>query len=408
MLLQDLKKLNLPEEPGAYYFKKGREVLYVGKATSLRDRVKSYFNKDLVVGRGERIVSMVELADTVEFQKTDSVLEALILEAKEIKRLQPKYNAREKDNKSFNYVVITKDEFPKVEVVRGRSLIEDESLAKNAKHSFGPFPHGTELREAMKIIRKIFPYRDAKCKEGSGKACFNYQIGLCPGPCVGVISKTEYGKTIKEIKLLFEGKKKKVVAELEKEMKGYAKAQDFEKARLIRNRIFALNHIQDVALIKDSGRFDVHEISYRVEAFDVAHLAGQDTVGVMTVVEDGESSKNEYRKFKLKGVSATKSDDTGNLREILERRLKHLDWPMPNLIVIDGGKAQLNLATKVVAESNLKISVVSVVKDEFHRPREILGDKKIARLREKEILLANAEAHRFAIKFHRQRRDKVI
>lgn len=405
MLSQDLKQFNLPDQPGVYYFTrrtKGREeILYVGKATSLRDRVKSYFNKDLIAGRGPRIVAMVEQAENVKFIKTDSVLEALILEALEIKKYHPDYNVREKDDRSFNYVIITNDEFPKLEVVRGRALIEDEFIAKRTKYSFGPFPHGSELREALRLIRKIIPYSDNKCRAGSGKPCFNYQIGLCPGVCIGAVSKTAYGQTIRNLKLLFEGKKKQIITNLEKEMKVLAKKQDFEQAKIVRNRIFALNHIQDVALVKNHQSTGEQNITYRIEGYDIAHLSGQNTVGVMVVWEDGEINKSAYRKFKLRGASASKADDIGNLKEILERRLRHTEWPLPNLIVIDGGKAQLNLAKKAVKASNFMIDVVSVVKDEHHQPREILGDKKIATEKGKEIILADSEAHRFAVKYHR-------
>jgi len=492
MDLQDLKKLNLPDEPGVYYFtrqnfskknlgglKQRKVFLYIGKATSLRDRVKSYFSKDLIVGRGPRIVTMVELADGVEFTKTDSALEALILEAHEIKKYQPKYNAREKDNKSFNYVVITKDDFPKVEVVRGRTLIEDESTknigvthlsvvrgASEAcdqvvhngtvqkqtsevtkkciksvtpiKYSFGPFPYGSELREAMKIIRKILPYSDSKCKTllgkpakvlggkiSAGKPCFNAQIGLCPGVCTGAITKIEYAQTIKNLKKLFEGKKKDLIKDLERQMKLLASKQEFEKANLIKRKIFALTHIQDVALIKHRAK-EGQTSMFRIEAYDIAHLSGKDTVGVMTVVLDGEADKSSYRRFTIRGSrikdkipvfigmtmrrlgEEVQINDVANLKEILSRRFSHDEWPLPQLIVLDGGKAQLNAAQNILNVFNLDIPIVSVVKDEYHHPREILGNRKIISKWEREIILANSEAHRFAIHFHRQIRGRVI
>ena len=178
----ELKKYKVPDEPGVYLFKKGRKILYIGKATSLRDRVRSYFSLDLVNGRGSAIVAMVAEANSLAYRRTDSVLEALILEANEIKKNQPIYNSKEKDDKSYNYITITKEDFPKVLVTRGSG-------------TFGPFPHGAELKEALKIIRKIFPYRDDKCKL-IGKPCFNAQLGLCPGPCAGWILKKDYRKII--------------------------------------------------------------------------------------------------------------------------------------------------------------------------------------------------------------------
>ena len=162
MKREDLKKYDLPDEPGIYLFRKGRKVLYVGKATSLRDRVRSYFAGDLSETRGARIVGMVGMATSLTWQKTDSVLEALILEASEIKRRQPPYNVDEKDNKSFNYVVITKEDFPRVLVVRGRELFQKWDQ-KTIKNLFGPFPGGFALQEGIKIVRRIFPFRDSKC-----------------------------------------------------------------------------------------------------------------------------------------------------------------------------------------------------------------------------------------------------
>lgn len=396
MKLADLKQFNLPDGPGVYFFKKGKEILYVGKATSLKDRVKSYFARDIVVTRGPKIQKMLEEATSVEVVQTDSVLEAIILEANQIKKHQPVANTKDKDDKSYNYVIVTKEDFPKILVVRGKNLgVVEEKILK----TFGPFPHSSELREALKIIRKIFPYRDNKCKFG-GRPCFNAQIGLCPGPCAGRISKTEYRKIIRNFSLFFEGKKDKVIKNLENEMKSHAKKHEFEEAEKVKRKIFSLEHIQDIALIKR----DVERIGptgFRIEAYDIAHLSGRDVVGVMTVVEDGEVNKSQYRKFKIK---ADKNDDTKNLKEILERRLNHPEWPLPQLIVIDGGVGQLNAGREVIKKHNLNIEVVSVVKDERHKAREILGltDKTL----EKAIILANAESHRFAIGYHRKLRSK--
>src|SRR3989344_7336779 len=151
MKSQYLSKLNLPDTPGVYFFKQEKQILYIGKATSLKDRVKSYFARDILLTRSPLIAKMLEEANKIEFIQTDSVLEALLLEAHEIKKHQPLYNSKEKDDKSYNYITITKEEFPKVVVTRGSGI-------------YGPFPYGGELKEALKIIRKIFPYRDDKCK----------------------------------------------------------------------------------------------------------------------------------------------------------------------------------------------------------------------------------------------------
>ena len=401
-----VKKIKqFPNTPGVYFFLgPKRKILYVGKATSLKSRVRSYFQSDLAETRSPLIAKLVKRAETITFEKTDSVLEALILEAHYIKKFQPPYNTDEKDDKSFNYVVITKEDFPRVLVVRGKDLAE-QFPKKKTKYQFGPFPQGTSLREAMKLVRKIFPFRD-NCTPAQRKLCFNAQIGLCPGVCSGIVSKKEYGKTIRNIKLFFEGKKKLLVIGLKRDMRSYAKQQEFEKAARARKSLFALTHIQDIALIKRELKIPHHGMAgaFRVEAYDVAHLSGTGTVGVFTVVEDGQAKKSDYRMFRIR--SAPKGSDTDALKEVLLRRLRHGEWPLPQLFVTDGGVGQKNAAEAILRKAGVEVPVVSVVKDEHHRPREILGEGDTKHRREREILLANSEAHRFAIKYHRKVRGR--
>ncbi len=382
--------------------------MYVGKATSLKDRVRSYFSKDLSNTRGPRIRVMVEEADTITWEATDSVLEALILEANLIKKHQPPYNAREKDNKSYNYLVITQEAYPRVLVVRGRELFQHWQ-EKDIKKLFGPFPEGGALKVAMKLVRKIFPFRDA-CQIAAlqklPKPCFNRQLGLCPGVCDGTCGKSEYARIIKHIMLLFSGKKSTLLKELEKAMHTAAKNEAFESAAHLSKQVYALTHIRDVALIKG----DFHSVggesgNVRIEAYDIAHLAGKATVGVMTVVEHGETKPADYRKFNVHTVG---NDDTKALREILERRFTHTEWPVPQLVVVDGGKGQLAMATRTLEKLGISVPVVSVLKDEYHKAKEILGDSTKKQAYQREILLANAESHRFAIGFHRKKMRRSL
>ena len=297
-------------------------------------------------------------------------------------------------------------------VVRGRELYQNWNDTK-IKNLFGPFPHGLQLREAMKIIRRIFPYRDAKCtpcgtgKNKACKACFNRQIGLCPGVCTGEISKTEYAKVIRDIRELFSGNFKGLKRRLAKEMQELSKTEKFEQAEIRRRQVSALEHIRDVALIKDERRIapggTVRANSTRIESYDVAHTGGSETVAVMTVVEDGEPQKSDYRKFRIR--SAT-NDDTASLREALTRRLNHPEWPLPRVFVVDGGKGQVNAARKILDEVGINAPVVGVVKNEFHRPEKLIGDSKAIADFEKDILLSNNEAHRYAITWHRKRLGK--
>ena len=186
MKLKNLQKLDIPKNPGVYRFMDNSEVLYIGKATDLRSRVRSYFGADLIETRGPHIVDMVTKAKTIKWQETDSVLEALILEANEIKKNQPYYNTKEKDNKSYNYVVITKEDFPKVLLLRGRELEKykagiNSSILRGSKIGsiFGPFPGGESLKIALRIIRKIFPFRDNRSIQ-KDKVEFYKQLGLTP------------------------------------------------------------------------------------------------------------------------------------------------------------------------------------------------------------------------------------
>jgi excinuclease ABC subunit C len=438
MIIKYIKKIKLPDSPGVYIFKDKKGILYIGKATSLRSRVQSYFGRDLIATRGPLLVDMVTKAENLEFIQTDSVLEALILEANLIKKHQPKYNTKEKDNKSFNYVCITKDKLEKVLVTRGR-LISGKQYPNSSRLTlstggsdttrnlhivsqkylrvFGPFPNGLQLRTALKIVRKIFPYYDDSSSKKQNIQ-FYKQLGLVP--------EENYKNNLKNLILFFEGKKGKIVSNLKKEMNTYAKKMQFERANEIKKQIFALEHINDVALIKeDTGfsrneqnwsrvgapgervkrdNFDYSAKSFRVEAYDVAHMSGQNMVGVMTVIQDGEPEKSEYKKFIIR--TQKNSNDTGALEEILSRRFRHTEWGLPNLVVVDGSTAQVNVVKQVLNRYQFDIPIVGVVKDDRHKPKAILGNEQIIKKYKKSILLANSEAHRFAITFHKHKRSK--
>lgn len=403
MKKQDIASFNLPDAPGVYFFRDEEgKILYIGKATFLKDRVRSYFNPDLIKTRGLRLVTMVTLAKTITYQETGSVLEALLLESKFIKEHNPPYNVKEKDDKSFTCVVITKEQYPRVLAMRIRDY-EKKFTKKDTLAIYGPFASLSQLREAMKIIRKMFPYRDA-CEPGSLRPCFNAQLRLCPGVCIGQISQAEYKKNITNIQKLFEGKKTEIKLSLEKDMKAYSKRHLFEKAAVIRDTLFALDHIKDISLIKEDEILSFKDKNFRIEAYDAAHISGTSRVGVMVVLEGRRIEKGEYRKFKLEEKI---NDDYEGLRQILSRRFEHKEWRFPDLIVIDGGLAHKQTAEKLLASRGLLIPCVSVVKDERHKPKDILGDKVHVDYHKKDILLANAEAHRFAIGYHKTLRNKL-
>lgn len=399
----NLNKLkNIPDKPGVYFFKKGSEVLYVGKATSLRDRVKSYFGDDLNLRRGLKITKMVQDSTDIDWKETDSVLEALILEANLIKKYLPSANTLGKDNKSYNHVVITKEEYPRVILVREHDLKYKENLGFDIHYQFGPFPHALQLKEALKIVRKIFPFRGENEPAKTNikrKSRLNVELGLSPD--FSVVSKSEYNKITRSIKMFFEGKKDSLLKKLENEMKDFVKKQEFEKANKIKKQIFALTHIQDIALLKEQNVSNIG----RIEAYDVAHTSETNKVGVMVVIEGGMIKSQDYRKFNIKQSGG---GDTGALREILNRRFNHDEWQLPRIIVVDGGKAQRNVAEKVLSDFGYKIPIVAVTKDERHRVKGFLGDSDVITKNERDILLANSESHRFAIKFHKQKRGKYL
>lgn len=430
MKSQQLAKYKVSDKPGVYFFKKGENLLYIGKATSLKDRVRSYFGKDLIQTRGPLLVDMVFKADKIDWQETDSVLEALILEANLIKKHQPYYNTREKDDKSWNYVCISRENIPRVFIVRGKNLIE-----KNFSSVFGPFTQGGQLKVALKIIRRVFPFIDSQSAKKNNKI-FYHQLDLSPGTETREAIEA-YKKNLKNLKLFFQGKKKRIIANLKKEMMHYAKGREFEKAGEIKRKIFALEHINDVALIKEERTLQEYShkkvlgspvrpgvgrpdhfyknipATFRVEAYDIAHMSGKNMVGVMTVVENGEVNKTEYRMFKIKTQNG--ANDTGALEEVLMRRFRHTrlqgasgqaDWGLPDLVVVDGSTPQINVAKRILSFYKYKIPVVSVVKDERHKAKAIMGDEKIIKAHKSAILLGNSEAHRFAITFHKKTRNK--
>jgi len=400
MDLKNLKYKDIPDSPGVYFFQKGKEILYVGKATSLRNRIRSYFQGDIIEKRSHIIAKMLEEADLVIWQKTDSALEALILEASQIRKYHPSYNSKEKDNKSFNYVAITDEDFPRVVTVRAHNLFQGKTNLRDVpiKYEFGPFPNGGALKEALRIIRKIFPYRDVASSKRDYER-FYKQLGLLPDVSTSeAISR--YKRNIQHIRLFFHGKKKQLMKNLEKQMMNEAKTENFEEAQRIKGQIFALNHIRDVSIIDDSFLNDPRKVeNFRIEAYDIAHTSGKNVVGVMTAVLNGEAQKSEYRKFIIKDKPG--NNDVKALKEIIERRLAHNEWPLPKLMVADGGKQQKNAIEQILDRYGISIPVVSVVKDEYHRPKNILGVTRY----EKDVLLANSEAHRFAISFHKKKRD---
>ena len=406
----------------------------MGKATSLKSRVGSYFLKKTnleFIRPIERMIAQVEKIKTIE---TETVLEALILEANLIKKYKPKYNVEGKDDKSFAYFLITKEDFPRVLIVRETDLnsiknnvtdkevqISNENTKENRKkihnskfiiHNsliYGPYTSKIQMQIALKIMRKIFPFHSRS--EKSEKGCLEFQIGLCPGPYAEVISKVDYKKNIQGIKMILSGKKKNLLKLLEKEMQKYSKEEKFEKAQEMKNKIFALKHIQEIALLSGETKTSVRK-DFRVEAYDISNISGEFAVGSMVVFKGGESDKSQYRKFKIKTVFG--ADDVGMMREMLLRRLRN-SWALPDLIILDGGKGHLNMGIKTLGENNFNIPIVGVAKGPTRKKLEVVGIDNIKSKKIKDILADERflkritdEAHRFAITYHKKIRDKDL
>jgi len=387
-LKEKIKKL--PKSSGVYFFydKKGR-VLYIGSSGSLKNRISSYWrNPD------PKINIMLTEAKELKYRKTNSVLEAIFLEAELIKKYQPKYNTKLKDDKSFVIIAFSKEEFSRVWVTRLSEVSQPIDF-------FGPYPSARLARRALDILRKIFPVRI--CKNIPRRPCLEYYLKRCPAPCQKKISPASYQKNINHLKLILKGKTDLLLVKLRKEMKTASRKLDFEKALLLRNKIFALEHIKDISLLtKETATI----FQGRIEAYDISNFGGKLATGSMVVFEDGELRSEEYRKFKIKNL---KGGDTGMLREVLERRFLHKEWNLPCLILVDGGKAQLGTAKAVIKKYRLKIPVVAIAKskkkkmgDKFYTDLKLLPEDK------KNLSCLRDEAHRFALSYHRLLREKFL
>ena len=372
---------------------------------------------------------MVSHIVRIDYIETPSVLEALVLEANQIKAKKPKYNILQRDDKSYLYVCITNEDFPRPVFYRGHELEKfgvkpfDKELSKEAKkkflYVFGPYTSGVSLKRALELIRPMIPW--SICLSDAKRACFDYQLKKCPGVCVGAISKKDYRHIIKQLIQFFDGKKSIVVREMTKEMNAASRALKFEEAAVLRKKIFALEHIHDVALLtkedytlpieKLSG--DTIDLDGRIEAYDNSNISGASPVASMTVFLDGKPARPLYRKFKIKTVQG--ANDVASMEEVIRRRLARLGtkgWERPEVMIIDGGEPQVNRVQEVLDELGINIPIIGIAKGFDRKQDRFVFDrtnKDLARaaVRGKEIFQrVRDEAHRFAITFHRARRKK--
>ncbi|MFB6181517.1 MAG: UvrB/UvrC motif-containing protein [Candidatus Magasanikbacteria bacterium] len=421
---------NLPNKPGIYLFYSDGELIYVGKASSLKNRVKSYFQQSDKKEKTARevirpIEEMIEQVDDIEFKETDSALEAIILEAEYIKKHQPKYNVLGKDNKSWNYIAITAHKYPSVDTVRQHQYknMEPEEREQKFEEVFGPYPK-LNTKATLKILRKLFNYSTCQTKDRpEGKPCLYYQMGKCLGVCTNEISPKEYrNKVIKPLKKFLSGEKDELIDQLKETMNKASENKDYEEAARIRDQIEALNHIHDVALLNESFVEDALSINKlkigRIEGYDISNLGKTGVVGSLVAFKNGEAQKNQYRKFKIRDVEG--QSDVDSLKEVISRRVKYLgektDFAKedPDLILVDGGKAQVNATREVLAQKEIEIPVLGIAKGENRDKNElIIHDLKpelIKWIKENKQTLVEVrdEAHRFALKYQKKiREDKL-
>ena len=443
MNLADIKNLNLPIAPGSYQFYNATgKIVYIGKAANLASRVLSYWQKSASLTPAK--YSMLKRIVRIKWIETESEIEALLLEANLVKKYQPDYNVLLRDDKRFAYIKISlDDEIPGVFITR--------IIDKSGKY-FGPFTSALAVRETLRVLRKIFPYcLERKIKE---RPCFYYQLGRCLGICAGKISREDYVRqVIRPLVMFLEGKKGRIIKNYELRIRNLEKVNkklDSEGATYLENQKeigelkYQLANMKQVLEgakvigVADKYANDVVELAKilglpkipeRIEGYDIANIFGKEAAGSMVVFSGGESNKNEYRKFKIK-IGQGQANDIGMLKEVLERRFKHTspqpspykgeggNWPLPDLIVIDGGKAQLNAAVRILKKRRLEIPLVAISKGLGLRssvaPDKLFfpGEKKPLELPLASPALhlikrVRDEAHRFAIGYHRRLRSRA-
>lgn len=371
----EAKLKTLPRSPGVYFHKsKTGEIIYVGKAAVLKNRVRQYFQstRDMDV-KTRALVEEIEDTDWVE---TESELDALFLESEMVKRYMPRFNILLRDDKSQMFVRIDmKSEWPTVSFTR--------NPADDGAEYFGPYYNGFAIKKALRYLRKVFPYYTKPPKDGV-RPDLDSHIGLSPRPGT---RPDEYKATLRQLIRYFEGGRKAIIRDIEKEMRLAAKLHQFEDAARARNKLNDLRALQQRIMFGDREFLDISKdkalgdlielfglkkIPARIEGYDISHMGGANVVASMVVFTNGVSDRASYRKFKM---TVQRNDDYANMQEVLTRRLSEKNlksWGVPDLILIDGGKGQLEAGIKALARYNLHIPIISIAK----REEEIIVDSE--------------------------------
>ena len=418
---------NLPEGPGVYGYLKNKQPIYIGKAVNLRSRLKSYLTNRLE----DKTRKMVSDAEAVSYIKVGSELEALLLEAELIRKYQPQYNVISKDDKHALYIRFTKEEYPKVLTCR-----KIETQKSDTKVYFGPFPSSTNVKAVLGMLRRIFPYSDHRLGK---KPCLLSQIGLC-NPCpseiqsiknyeLRIMLQKKYLKNVSRIKTVLSGKFDMLERQLVKEMQVLSKNQKYEGAAYIKDKIEKLKYItqprtpseyylENPNLTEDLRKKELNSLKRilnshivipnslrRIECFDVAHLSGVAPTASMVTFIDGEPAKEFYRHLKIRKAKA--GDDIASLEEVASMRIKHLnDWGKPDLIIVDGGKGQVNVFDKILSKYGVPVAGLAKRYESLVLPtkNKMYGSFIVKRVPPGPALdflqRARNEAHRFARRYH--------
>ena len=413
----------LPSSPGIYFFKnKKDEVIYVGKASVLKNRVRQYFAR--AAERSPKLAALHKEIAHIEWKVCASAIDALIEEARYIKAYRPRYNVVFRDDKSYLYVCITAEkEYPRIFITHQPERDKKLTLLQRGLKVIGPFTDGTALKETLRHLRRIYPYCATR---PSQKPCFDYHLGKCPGACAYPAARAQTKKNIQMIARILSGKRQQIIKKLEKDMKNAALEERFQDADDIKHKIISLRTIfahrqalERFALRteSDSAEWETIQASLqkflatsrlirRVEGYDISNIGGKHAVGSMVVFENGAPSKNEYRKFKIK-YSGSEPNDPKMMQEIFSRRLTHKEWQKPDLIIIDGGKGQLSAARAVLPANQLMLAIAKR-EEEIYTPSSMLPTPSSRLGNECALFIQRVrdEAHRFAVSYHRKVRSK--
>ncbi len=419
MIPKFFDRSKIPHKSGVYIYKDSKGlILYVGKAIDLYSRVASYFNRD----QTPKTATLVEKIADIDTIIVESELEALILEANLIKKFRPPFNVRLMDDKDYLYIGLTKEDFPKVITARRADL-------KSLKKYWGPFPSARIVKDTLKLLRRVFPWcagKGYRQQALGNRACFYYHIGLCPGACVGLISKDDYNKIIRSFSKFLDGKKEELVKDLTKQMLKFSDEEKFEEAGNLKKMLSGISYmtqtnrvsayLENPNFLEDENRLAIEQLQKdlnlsklpeRIEGYDISNIQGKDATGSMVVLTNGEIDKSQYRKFKIR--LSGRPNDVGMHKEMMRRRLKHSEWQIPDLIIIDGGRGQVRGVLNEIRKTKYDIPILGLAKRaEWLYPPE----GEIIKLSKKSLSLKllqklRDESHRFAITYHRKLRDII-